>query len=165
MVLPASKARTVEKAIRRAHPYEEPALDFFQLADRNEQPAGRVGALLAPVTLGDLLAEANSKLQTASWAWGDPGRSIRKLAVVGGAADSEWREARDAGADALLTGEVKQHIGLEAAEEGFAVIAAGHYATEQPGCAALRDRLAAEMADVEWLLYVPPIGFSGRPNV
>ncbi|HWA82839.1 MAG TPA: Nif3-like dinuclear metal center hexameric protein, partial [Fimbriimonadaceae bacterium] len=95
--------------------------------------------------------------------WGKPDRPIKKLAVVGGAADSEWRDARQAGADAFLTGEVKQHVGLEVVEEGFAIIASGHYATEHPGCRALRDRLAEAMPDVEWLLYEPEPGLAGRP--
>jgi hypothetical protein len=163
MVLPEYRVRGVERAIRRVHPYEEPAFDFLLLADRSEQPAGRIGMLVGGMTLEGLVRDANVRLGTASWAWGDPVKPIKKLAVVGGAADSEWRKAREAGADAMLTGEVKQHVGLEAAEEGFAIVASGHYATEQPGCEALRDRLAEELPEVEWLLYVPEPGFAGRP--
>jgi len=43
------------------------------------------------------------------------------------------------------------------------MIASGHYATEQPGCAALRDRLQKELPKVEWLLYEPKAGEFGRP--
>lgn len=163
MVLLEDRARAVTRAVRRVHPYEEPAFEFFQLAADGEQPAGRMGALAEPTTLLGLLPMLDALLETTSCAWGKPDRQVKKLAIVGGAADSEWREARQAGADALLTGEVKQHVGLEAAEEGFAIIASGHYATEQPGCLALRDRLAADMPEVEWLLHVPEPGFAGRP--
>ncbi len=163
MVLPETKARAVGRAIRRVHPYEEPAFDFFVLAPDEEQPAGRIGMLKEPMSLGQFVTLANKTLDTASWAWGNPDRQVRKLAIVGGAADTEWRSAREAGADAFLTGEVKQHIGLEVVEEGFAVVASGHYATEQPGCVLLRDRLAEAMPEVEWLLYAPPPGFAGRP--
>jgi dinuclear metal center YbgI/SA1388 family protein len=163
MVLPESKAKAVARAVVRSHPYEEAAYDFFVLAPIDEQPAGRIGLLAQPLSLRQLVGFANERLDTASWAWGDPERPVRKLAVVGGAADSEWRQARDAGADAFLTGEVKQHVALEAAEEGFAVIASGHYATEHPGCAVLRERLAGEMPDIDWKLFVPEAGFAGRP--
>ncbi|MFI5386456.1 MAG: Nif3-like dinuclear metal center hexameric protein [Fimbriimonadales bacterium] len=163
MVLPEDRARAVAKAIRRVHPYEEPAFDFFLLAADSEQPAGRVGTLPEPVTTAQLVEIANKKLEAASWAWGDPDRKIRKLAFVGGAADGELHNAREAGADAQLTGEVKQHVGLEAAEEGFALIASGHYATEHPGCVVLRDRLAQELPEVDWLMYKPEPGFAGRP--
>ena len=138
-------------------------MDFFTLSPNPEQSAGRLGSLAQPLQLRQVVALANERLDTVSWAWGDPDRSIKKIGIVGGAADSEWREARNAGADLLLTGEVKQHVALEAAEQRFSMIASGHYATEQPGCATLRDRLAVEAPDVEWLLYVPPKGFSGRP--
>jgi dinuclear metal center YbgI/SA1388 family protein len=163
MVLPEASAAAVARAVALAHPYEEPAYDFFALAPHSEQPAGRIGLLPEPLSLTQLVKHANASLDTASWAWGDPEMVIRKLAVVGGAADSEWRNAKDAGADAFLTGEVKQHVALEAAEEGFAVLACGHYATEHPGCAVLRDRLALELPEVDWQLFVPGYGASGRP--
>lgn len=163
MVLPEAAAKDVEEAIRKVHPYEEPAVDFFALADRLEQPAGRVGRLPQPMTLRELTALANERLDTAAMTWGNPSRMVTGLAIVGGSADSEWREARSASANVLLTGEVKQHVGLEAVEQDFPIIAAGHFATEHPGCATLRDRLAEAMPDVEWLLYTPEPGFSGRP--
>jgi putative NIF3 family GTP cyclohydrolase 1 type 2 len=85
------------------------------------------------------------------------------VAVVGGAADGEWKAAQRAGASVLVTGEVKQHVALEASESGFAIIAAGHYATEQPGCSALRDRMATAMDGVDWALFEPEPGSAGRP--
>ncbi len=163
MVLPADKMAAVGRAIRKAHPYEEPAFDFMPLMSEGEQPAGRIGTLPSPCNLMDFAKQVDRKLETASWTWGDPGRKIKKVAIVGGAADSEWRKARQAEADVLLTGEVKQHVGLEVADEGFAIIAGGHYATEQPGCVALRGRMAQAMPGVEWLLYVPEAGSAGRP--
>jgi len=163
MVLRENRAVAVSRAIRRVHPYEEPAFDFLQLAPDGEQPAGRVGLLPEPIALSDFTTMVDHKLDTASWAWSDPKRPIKQLAIVGGAADGEWRNALDAGADALLTGEVKQHVGLEAVEEGFAIIAAGHYATENPGSIALRDRLEDEIPEIEWTFYAPEPGFAGRP--
>jgi putative NIF3 family GTP cyclohydrolase 1 type 2 len=65
--------------------------------------------------------------------------------------------------DILVTGEVKQHVGLEAMESGFSIAAAGHYATEQPGVAWLRDRLAESMPEIGWITFEPAIGTSGRP--
>jgi len=63
----------------------------------------------------------------------------------------------------LVTGEVKQHVGLEVSENGFAIVAAGHYATEHPGCVALRDRMATAMPEVEWIVFEPKAGHAGRP--
>lgn len=163
MVLPAPKRRSVERAVRKAHSYEEPAIDFVSLAPAVEQRCGRLCALPEPTVLGELAARVSSRLGLSPWTWGAPDRVIKKVALVGGAADSEWIAAQRAGADVLITGEVKQHIGLEASESGFALIAAGHYATENPGTMALLDRVAAYCPEVEWIRFEPHPGSSGRP--
>ena len=128
-----------------------------------EQPAGRVGVLSQPTTLKELAPWLESTLGARAWAWGDAQRKIRKVAVVGGAADGEWQQAQRAGADVLVTGEVKQHVAVEAAESGFAIVAAGHYATEQPGVEDLRDKMAEVCPAVDWRLFAPAPGQAGRP--
>ena len=46
-------------------------------------------------------------------------------------------EAVDAGLDAFLTGEPREHVMADARESGIHFIAAGHYATETFGIRAL----------------------------
>lgn len=162
-VLPTTRRDAVERAIRAAHSYEEPAYDFYRLTDRPSLPLGRVGELSSSAPLGEFVAKLDRTLETRCLAWGNPRATVRRVAVCGGAADDEWREAKAAGADVLVTGEVKQHVGLECAEAGFGIVAAGHYATEHPGCASLRDRLASELPEVGWNVFVPSPGESGRP--
>ncbi|HJP84062.1 MAG TPA: Nif3-like dinuclear metal center hexameric protein [Fimbriimonadaceae bacterium] len=163
MVCPANRSTSVEAALRQAHPYEEPPCDWHVLKPLKVHPMGRVGNLPQPQDLTTFTAFVESKLNTKALAWGAPKAPIRTVAAVGGSADSEWRNAQAAGADVLVTGEVKQHIALEAAESGFAIIAAGHYATEQPGCAALQSEMQKAVSDVEWLLFEPGPGIAGRP--
>ncbi len=136
-------------------------IDFGQ-SSNGEQPSGRLGTV-EPTSLAAFAASVEGALSTRSWAWGDPKGPIRRVAVVGGAADGEWQAAQRADADVLVTGEVKQHIALEAAESGFALLAAGHYATEQPGVEALRDRMAIVCPSVDWRLFNPDPGSAGRP--
>ena len=139
---------------------DDPA-DFGE-SSNGEQPAGRVGTV-SQTNLADFVASVERALGTKAWAWGAADRPVRRVAVVGGAADGEWLAAQRAGADVLVTGEVKQHVAVEAAESGFALVAAGHYATEQPGVEALRDRMAAACPGVEWLVFAPAPGAAGRP--
>lgn len=138
-------------------------LKDFGESSNGEQPAGRIGRLAQATALADLVPAVEAALATRTLAWGDPQGRVRTLAVVGGAADGEWRAAQRAGADALVTGEVRQHNALEAAESGLALIAAGHYATEQPGVVALRDRMVAACPEVQWTVYAPEPGAAGRP--
>ena len=63
----------------------------------------------------------------------------------------------------FLTGEVRQHIAVEASESGMPVVAAGHYATENPGAQALGRRMADELPEIEWISYEPEPGLHGRP--
>ncbi len=164
MVVPADSAARVVRALREfPNPYEEPVIDLYPLRAEKEQRAGRVGLLPAEMSLAELASFVDERLRTRCWTWGEADRRIRKVAVVGGSADEEWMNAQNAGADVLITGEVKQHVAVEASEKGTCMIAAGHYATEHPGCAALRDRMAVAMPEVEWLLFEPAAGLHGRP--
>lgn len=163
MLLPEGRSRQVVRAVKSAHPYEEPAYDLIRLDNHYEQPAGRLGKLRDRITYRELIGLIDEKLETRSMCWGEPDSFVRTIAVVGGAADGEWMAARNEGADVLITGEVKQNIAVEASESGLKIVAAGHYATEQPGCAALRDRLAAAIPVIDWELYEPPVGLGGRP--
>lgn len=163
MVALESHVKAIERAIRRAHPYEEPVIEWYQLHERIEQPAGRIGHLPNPITLNEFVMQVGINLGLAPWSWGDPKKLVKKVAVVGGAADGEWKAAQRAGADVLLTGEVKQHVALEASEGGFAIIAAGHYATENPGTRGLKESLQKLVPELNWVFFEPEPGTSGRP--
>lgn len=163
MSLPESNRSAVQMAILAAHPYETPALDFYILTDCAEQPIGRVGNI-EPITLRDFVIEVNNRFGTVCTSWsGGTDPLIQRVAVVGGAACGEWQAALSTGADVLVTGEVKQHHALEASHRGLSMIAAGHYATENPGCKTLCNRLREAVSDVEWFHFQPSAGQHGRP--
>jgi dinuclear metal center YbgI/SA1388 family protein len=163
MVLPEALCGVVTRAIVEVHPYEEPAYDFVRLTDSQEQPISRAGKLLKSMNLSEFAKHVDEMLGTRCQAWGRPDSHIRDVAVCGGSAADEWRAARSTGADVLVTGEVPQHTALEASENGLAIIAAGHYATEHPGCRALKATMETKLPQIEWMLYEPPAGIAGRP--
>ncbi len=163
MSLLQSQAKAVVRAVKKAHPYEEPAIDLFALKASEELPLGRVGKLSSPCTLAEFASRTDELLKTRCWVWGSPSERIKKVAFMGGAADTAWMDAQRAGADLLITGEVKQHVALEAVESGMTLIAAGHYQTEQPGCESLRASMSVAVPDAEWLLFTPEPGRAGRP--
>ena len=162
MVLPLSRRDAVVRAMKAAHPYELVAHSVLPLEDGVRHASGRIGALPAPLAPEAFLEHLRSSLGSRPTLWG-PKREIRRVAVVGGAADGEWGAALAAGADAFVTGEVKQHHALAAAEAGLVIVAAGHHATEDPGCAHLAARLAEEVSGVGWIHYAPQPGAAGRP--
>ena len=163
MVLRESQAKAVSRAVQVAHPYEEPVIEFFNLRGTEEQPLGRIGMLPNPMTLAELATLVDQTLDVRSWTWGAPTTRIKKVAFMGGAAGIAWMDAQRAGADVLITGEVKQQHAVEATESGITLIAAGHYQTEHPGCEVLRKRIEAALPEIEWHLFTPPVGRYGRP--
>jgi dinuclear metal center YbgI/SA1388 family protein len=72
---------------------------------------------------------------------GGPDR-IRRVGIVSGAAADMLPAAIDAGLDAFVTGEPREHVMADALEGGIHFVAAGHYATETFGVRALGDWLA-----------------------
>lgn len=66
-----------------------------------------------------------------------PKHVISSLAIITGAAKSEWRIAKQAGFDAYLTGEISLEHWYAAQEDNFPYIVAGHHATERFGVQAL----------------------------
>lgn len=159
MTVPGHRKPAVEKALRIAHPYEEPAFDWVPLADSAGQPAGRIGRLEPK---HDFQHHIDQCLQSRSEMWLGHNRPVETVAVVGGAAAGEWKAALVAGADAFVTGEVPQHIALEASESGLTILACGHYATEQPGMAAMAENLR-ESLQIPVHLYAPQSGWHGHP--
>lgn len=95
---------------------------------------GRVGELPVPMTVEDLVARAADRLPTTASGVrgsGDPSLLVRRLAVCGGAGDGMLAMAVAAGAQALLTADLRHHPALEA-PGGLALIDAAHWATEWP---------------------------------
>ena len=126
-------------------------------------PICRIGDLENNTKFADLVKHVDFQLNTKSLAWGASSDPISRVAVIGGAGSSEWLEAKINGAEALITGEIRHSDALEALESGVRVIAAGHYATEQPGCSELTLRLQAEIPSINWRLFEPKPGEGGRP--
>jgi len=113
---------------------------------------GRMGALEAPMKLGDFAAFVADALNAAVRLCGDDGKLVSRVAMIGGAAGERFPEARNAGADVYVTGECKHHHALAAMALGFAVIDAGHYETENVVLAALIKRLQELTPGVQYHL-------------
>jgi dinuclear metal center YbgI/SA1388 family protein len=150
MVVPARRRAAVVAALRDGHPYEEPAFDLLAQAPLpSRRGSGRIGALPAPITLREFAGVAAERLPATAWgvrAAGDPGRPISTVAVAGGSGGYLAATARAAGADVLLTADLKHHATVEEVDErggdGIALVDAAHWATEAPWLDALALRLA-----------------------
>jgi len=145
LVLPRGRRRAVIEALRAAHPYEEPAFDLFELAEiPGRRGLGRVGELPEPESLAAFTERAAAALPATAWgvrAAGDPARTIRRVAVCGGAGDSALGAATAAGVDAYLTADLRHHPAGEHLLAGTlpgrptpALVDVAHWASEHPWC-------------------------------
>ena len=86
-----------------------------------------------------------------------PGKGlVRAAAVCGGAGMDFFFDAIALGADAYVTGEAKHHELLAAADSGKTLVVAGHFATESPSMAALRQRVQTAFPDLRTVLLRQP---------
>lgn len=119
--------------------------DTASLTGDDDGPGfGIIGTLPAPMPLRALAAMIRDSLPAPHLrSAGQPDRLVRRVAVVGGAGDGHLDDARDAGADVYVTGDLRHHVTLDAVTMGLAVIDAGHHATEIAALPQWRSRLTA----------------------
>ena len=121
----------VLRALKSAHPYQEPAFDIFETGwGAVRQGIGRTGSLPQPFTPAGLAAYVKQKLEPSALRYIPGTGEITRVAVCGGAGGSFIEQALAVGAQALITGEAKYSQLLEAREMGLTLIESGHYATE-----------------------------------
>jgi dinuclear metal center YbgI/SA1388 family protein len=149
-ICPEQDLEQVVMAMRRAHSYEEPAYDVYQLRPSGTGlGAGRVGLLPGPVPLSEFARSVKSALAAhAIQIVGDGERSIQRVAIACGAAGEFLADAVSAGADVFLTGEMRFHDCLEARAREIALLLPGHYATERCGVEHLARRLQERWPDL-----------------
>ena len=119
----------------------------------NEQTGawlGRIGTLPEPLSPEAFAAHIKACLNAASIKFSAAPRVIRTVALCSGSGADCLDAAISAGADALLTSEVKQHEYLAAAAAGISIFDAGHFDTEDIVIEPLRDYLAKEIPDVHF---------------
>lgn len=162
-ILPERLVDRAVKALRNAHPYEEPAFDLISLRNPGRPRGyGVVGYLQEPELLTNVvdqvkmsLEKLNSPLrQIAPYRLASGTKQIiRKIAIVNGSGGSFISKALFKGVDLLITGDVDHHGALDALEAGMAILDIGHFASEVPMVMTLAELLRQEkiLAGIEIL--------------
>jgi dinuclear metal center YbgI/SA1388 family protein len=151
MVLARALRPAVLEALRAVHPYEEPAYDVYELAQRpGSTGIGRIGTLeeAEPFTaFVQRVARALPATASGVRGAGEPDAAVRTVAVCGGAGDSLLAAVRIAGVDAYVTADLRHHPALESREHGSpALVDVSHWASEWPWLGEAARRLDDELA-------------------
>ena len=153
VVLPRGRRAAVLRALLAAHPYEEPAFDVVELADAGlaTTGTGRVGTLASATTLDDFAASVATALPATAQGVrvaGDPDRSVRRVAVCGGAGDFLLDHMARTDADVYLTSDLRHHPAAEFVEkDGPALVDVAHWAAEWTWLPVVEARLVAALGD------------------
>jgi dinuclear metal center YbgI/SA1388 family protein len=132
IIVPVSGLGRLIRAMNDAHPYEEVAYDVYPLENADPgRGSGMIGRLEHPmdeeVFMGFLKDRTRASVIRHSALRGRP---VEKVALCGGSGSFLLGRARAAGADVLVTGDVKYHQFSEA-EGSLVVMDIGHFESEQ----------------------------------
>lgn len=168
VLVPAERSQAAIEAMLSAHPYEDVAFDLIRLENPGPpRGLGMVGEVAAgPVGLSAFAATVARRLNAPATRFvGEPGRALRRVAVCGGAGIGAGcvASALAAGADVLVTADVRYHEAREGEALGLALIDPGHQASEAPAVPAMAEMLRAALAAAE--LDVEVVVEQGRGDV
>jgi dinuclear metal center YbgI/SA1388 family protein len=154
MLCPIDRVPQVLAALRKSHPYEEPAFDLVHLAAPVEKLGqGRIGKLARPAPVTELLTRIKQELAVSHLLVAGPGESmITRAAVLAGAGREHLKDAIAQGAQLYLTGEIPHHEALAAAKAGVTVVATLHSNSERAALKRLRERLTKAAPGVAFTL-------------
>ncbi len=139
------------QTLRQFHPYEEPAIDVYELIaqPRRDLGVGRRLILDSPQPLETIAARLKKNLGLATMTIGRGGHElISVIGVCPGAGGELAPLALADGCQLFVTGEMKHHDVLSATAQGLSVALCGHTNTERGYLRVLSDRLRGEMVGV-----------------
>lgn len=106
--------------------------EWYLKEHNNQTPGlGRIFTLKDAMTLSQFTACLKNSLNMDYIRFvGDANSLVKRIAVITGAAADMYADAKAAGADALISGDMKYHIAHDALDLGMNVIDCGHFETE-----------------------------------
>lgn len=109
--------------------------------------SGRFG-IHDPVSMDDFLKQVKSALGCHGVKYFDAGKPVEKVAVLGGSGGDFLMDVVRCGCDTFLSADLKYNIYLDAQTMGINLIDAGHFATENPVCPVLAQKMAAKFPEL-----------------
>lgn len=135
-------------AMKEAHPYEEVAYDVFVNEGSVQRSfLGRIGRLPDAMSLEEWLLKVKDALDLPVLTYaGEATDKVSKVALCGGSACDLLLDAKAAGADVYVTGDMKYHDAQRAVEMGMVMVDVSHYRGERPVLEALQIYLQNSLA-------------------
>ena len=140
-VVPIARVDEVVRALRKSHPYEEPAFDLNQLAASSSGGMGRIGSLKS-ASRSAIFSRIKRGLKINRLLIAGPRTgTLTRGAVCAGSCGNLVNDAIAGGAQLFLTGEMRHHDALKAAASGMTVVCALHSNSERPVLGRIQSKL------------------------
>lgn len=158
MVCSKAALPLVLETIRQFHPYEEPAIDVYDLLAQPQRHTGpgRRLVLDRPASLAELAERLKKHLAVNVVSIAEPNndhaRLVKTLGVCAGSGASLVHAARADHCDVFVTGEMKHHEMLDALNAGLSLIIAGHTNTERGYLPRLARQLQAKLPSLRTIV-------------
>ncbi len=109
----------------------------------------RMGELKKAFSCEEFVKYVAEKLDVGGIKYTSTEKMIKKVAVCGGSGGDLYPFAISAGADAFVTANIKHNLWIEMRREGFCVLDAGHFCTENTVIRPLAKKLSEKFEDAE----------------
>jgi dinuclear metal center YbgI/SA1388 family protein len=152
LVVEGDMLSPVLKAMREAHPYEEPAVEVYPLLPAESSTGlGLVGVLDVRTAVGEIASRLKRALRIESVRLvGTPGRKVKMVAVCAGSGSGLLEAVSAAGAQLFVTGDMKYHDARNAQDMGITVLDIGHFAPEKYGLRCFASLLDRQISQSGW---------------
>ncbi|MGN1080733.1 MAG: Nif3-like dinuclear metal center hexameric protein [Acutalibacteraceae bacterium] len=125
----------------------------FDLSENIKNPLARIGVLPKEIPCGEFAKLVCRKLGCSGLKYTESKRSVKTVAVCGGAGSEYMESAIRLGADALVTSDTRHHELLAANAADFCLVDAGHYCTENPVAAVLAEKISDKFPGISVFVY------------
>src|SRR5688572_3255871 len=148
-VMPIARLADVLAALREAHPYEEPAFNLVQLAAPPEKLGqGRIGDM-KPTPREQIFQRIKRELEIEHLLIAGPTTgSVSRAACCAGACGDMLDDAIRQKAELYLTGEMRHHDAIKAANAGITVVCTLHSNSERAVLKRLARRLSEALPEL-----------------
>ena len=148
VLLPNTSLAKALQVLRQNHPYEEVAYDIIQLNNKNSiHGSGMIGELETPLSSKDFIDYLQEQLDIGLVRHSSTiTKSIKKVAICGGAGFDLLSTAKRKKADAYVTADLKYHDFFEADDEVL-LCDIGHYESEHWVIEEIKDYLTRNFAN------------------
>ncbi len=136
----------VLNAMKKSHPYEEPAYDLYETKVVKNDGIGAVGEIEEEITLNEFTKILKEKSQANYIRLIEANDSkVKKIALCTGSGGTLIKEIKHFSIDLFVTGDLNYHQALDLKESGINTIEIEHFDTEKFFAQAMFEKLREEI--------------------